>query len=172
MKEINGYPKYSISINGDVWSELKKRFLKPHICHHGYKSVFLGKKLLKVHRLIAINFIPNPDNKPCVNHKDGNKLNNSLENLEWCTYQENTKHAWETGLMFHSNSARKKTSDRMLKLTGVNHISAIKVLDTKSGNVFGMIADAAKSIGISPPHLSRMLNGKRHNKTNFIYLEN
>lgn len=175
MKEIKNYPGYFVSKNGEVWSSFKKKYLKQHECFYGYKSVSIKvnkkTKILKIHRLIAIHFIPNPENKPCVNHIDGNKINNSIDNLEWCTYKENSKHAWQTGLIFTTNNQRKLTSERMKKFTGVNHISAIKVLDTKNGKIFGMIADAAKSIGITAPHLSRMLNGKRPNKTNFIYLK-
>ena len=68
----------------------------------GYKQVLLtrnNKKQIKlVHRLVAEAFLDNYDEKPCVNHKDGNKLNNNLENLEWCTYAENSNHAWKIGL--------------------------------------------------------------------------
>lgn len=56
-------------------------------------------KQLKVHRIVAENFIPNPDNKPCVNHIDGNKLNNHAANLEWVTYSENTIHAIDNDLL-------------------------------------------------------------------------
>lgn len=65
---------------------------------NGYKHVKIGNKLIYVHRLVATAFIPNPDNKPQVNHKDGNKSNNNVNNLEWVTAKENSRHAVETGL--------------------------------------------------------------------------
>lgn len=68
----------------------------------GYPVVwmyYVGKhKWVKVHQLVALAFIENPENKPMVNHKDGDKANNTRENLEWCTAKENVQHAWEAGL--------------------------------------------------------------------------
>ena len=55
-------------------------------------------KALKIHQEVAKAFIPNPENKPCINHIDGNKLNNTVTNLEWCTFSENTRHAFTTRL--------------------------------------------------------------------------
>ena len=68
------------------------------IDHCGYRHSILNRKNRNVHRVIAETFIPNPNNLPCVNHKDGNKLNNSADNLEWCTHSENTLHSYRTGL--------------------------------------------------------------------------
>jgi len=78
------------------------RIMPATIQKKGYKAVMFhinGKaKCTKVHRLVAEAFIPNPDNLPCINHIDGNKLNNQASNLEWCTYQQNMQHAVRTGL--------------------------------------------------------------------------
>lgn len=67
-------------------------------------------KTYKVHRLVAICFIENPDDKPCVNHKDGIKYNNSLDNLEWVTHQENMQHACDTGLVIRKGSKNSRAT--------------------------------------------------------------
>lgn len=73
-----------------------EKIMSPRVCVKGYKSVGLNKNGVQyhksVHRLVANAFIPNPDNKPCVNHIDGNPSNNKIENLEWATHRENRKH--------------------------------------------------------------------------------
>ena len=115
-KDIEGYEGlYQVSTCGNIKSLAKSRkngngryyiqkekLLKQSFTTTGYKKVELYKdgkrKSFKVHRLVAIAFIPNPDNKPEVNHIDGNKINNNIDNLEWVTSSENSIHAYETGL--------------------------------------------------------------------------
>lgn len=81
----------------------KGKILKQSLTTTGYKKVTLcdknhKRKHAKVHRLVAMAFIPKPKNKNLINHKDGNPLNNRMENLEWCTYSENITHAYQNGL--------------------------------------------------------------------------
>ena len=92
------HEKYFIWPDGAVFNPFGRK-LGVHINRNGYKFVVLGRNGDEfLHRLIAEAFIPNPNNLPIINHIDGNKLNNSIENLEWCTHSQNTLHAYETGL--------------------------------------------------------------------------
>lgn len=93
--------EYTITKNGDIYNSKGKK-LKQHLNKFGYYRVSLfidGKKVNQsVHRLVAKQFVKNPDNKPCVNHIDGCKTNNNYMNLEWVTNSENVKHAYKLGL--------------------------------------------------------------------------
>lgn len=98
---IEGYPNYTISDSGVVMSRTTGKPLIGTVAS-GYRKVMLRNtgsyKFFLVHRLVGLAFIPNPENKPCVNHIDGDKKNNAASNLEWCTYSENTRHAVRLGL--------------------------------------------------------------------------
>lgn len=103
MKEIEIAPNYAVDVDGKIYNRKTGNALAQRLNRDGYLVVELWKENKKtvytVHRFVAKAFIPNPDNLPCVNHKDGNKANNKVENLEWVTYSQNTIHAFELGLM-------------------------------------------------------------------------
>lgn len=102
FKDIINYEGYyQISNLGNVKSLITNKILKYAIDGNGYKHIALcknGQRSFRIHKLIANAFISNPENKPCINHKDGNKLNNTISNLEHCTFSENRFHAVKTGL--------------------------------------------------------------------------
>lgn len=95
-KKIDGFPNYSVSDDGQVRNDKSGRILKLHLNGSGYLQVGLsrnGKLYMRcVHKLVALAFIPNPENKPEANHKDGDKLNCKVANLEWMTHKENHLH--------------------------------------------------------------------------------
>ena len=99
-RQIKDYPRYSVSNLGRVKNNDTDKVLKGYADYKGYQRVCIHcrgeriRKDLKVHRLVAEAFVPNPDNKPQVNHIDGNKQNNAASNLEFCTNQENQLHAY------------------------------------------------------------------------------
>lgn len=91
------HDNYVVFKTGEIYNLYGKE-ISGHIDRCGYKEVMLNNKQCRVHRIVAETFIPNPDNKKCVNHIDGNKLNNCFNNLEWVTHSENTLHAYRIGL--------------------------------------------------------------------------
>lgn len=119
---IRNHPNYLINSNGDVRNIKTNKFMKKSISGTGYLTCFIDNKNQLLHRLLAETFIPNPDNLPCVNHKDGNKLNNDLSNLEWCTHSENNKHAYRTGLKKYAFDKGEKSPNHKLNKEQVDYI--------------------------------------------------
>jgi len=101
-KDVPGFERYKVSNLGQLYSK-RGWFINPTLDSCGYPQVKLYTtpkifKSFKVHKVVALAFLPNPDNLPFLNHMDGNKQNARLSNLERCTAQHNTIHAWKLGL--------------------------------------------------------------------------
>ena len=120
-KDVEGYESlYQISNFGRIRKFSKNRILILSVWDSdGYNSITLSKDnsplSFLVHRLVAQAFIPNPENKPQVNHIDGNKKNNHVENLEWVTASENMQHAYDNGLIIKTSESMKIASDIAMK---------------------------------------------------------
>lgn len=163
--QISGFPEYYVADDGNIYSRNYKqtgRFkkLKPSIDRCGYLFVGLqknGKKYNKlVHRLVAETFIPNPRNKPQVNHIDGNKTNNNVENLEWCTRHENMQHAYN---VLHRNPSfgKKGKTGKKCPLSKI-------VLQIKDGEViaeFYGTMEAQRRTNINNSSISLCCHNKR-----------
>lgn len=108
--------KFEVSDFGDIRNINTGNVLKLNIVGSGYLGVCVSlgsrknKKLFKAHRAVLESFTKNTLSKPCVNHKDGNKLNNNLSNLEWSTHQENIKHAFDNELIITSKGVNRPQS--------------------------------------------------------------
>lgn len=145
---VIGYNNYEVSQCGLVYRKeyvikkklkqgitdvvMKRILMKIHIDRRGYNRVHLanGKKhtLVLLHRIVALAHIPNPENLPQVNHKDGNKNNNNVNNLEWITLIENMRHSWEIGLRKMGAGEKHPTA----KLTNEQVIDIFKSSLTKT----------------------------------------
>lgn len=111
-KDLGDY--YLVSNTGEIKGVKTGKIRKKNINHEGYYFVCVSlgsreeKPLIKVHRAVAETFLDNFNNYPVINHKDGNKLNNFVDNLEFCTQQQNIQHAVENNLFKHNKPIKKK----------------------------------------------------------------
>lgn len=132
--------------------------IKQHINKFGYMNIRLSKNgiqsNIKVHRIVAMAFIDNPENKPFINHIDGNKKNNDVNNLEWCTQSENIVHAYKAGLM--------------MSRSGFNHHYSRFILNKSTGIFYGSVTEAALAHCIKPDTLRSMIIGRIKNRTDIV----
>lgn len=153
---------------------IRKELMKqPYINKKGYCIVGLSnngvKVNMKLHRIVASAFIPNPNNYPQINHKNGNKSDNRVVNLEWCTGKHNIQHAVKNGLKPVTDRQRKSASDMMKKKVGGLNYAAKLVVNIESGIFYDTTKEAAESISKTRRTFSKYLSGLRKNTTSLRY---
>lgn len=167
-RPVTGYPGYQVSTDGEVRNAATGRKLKPIQGSTGYSHVTLcdnGRHhQTSIHRLVAQEFIANPENKPIVNHIDGNKANNHVDNLEWCTSSENMKHAYRTGLQ------KPIPSQIECSLARSAEVRRRPVRNTDTGVEYPSIAECAKAENLQHSAISFHLAGKAK-RPRFEYID-
>ena len=168
--KISKNTNYSINVDGQIinkYGEIKV----PQRSSKGYLRVKLYNNGVptheSIHKLVAETFIPNPDNKPEVNHRDGNKQNNHVSNLEWATKSENMIHAYQTGLVKpHATYGMRGHTNPNGGRKGL----PIRIIETNE--IFNSVKDCAEAIGGSDRRICECAKGKRdsHCGYHFEYL--
>jgi hypothetical protein len=145
---------YHIFIDGSLYNSKTKKYKKWTKDTNGYMKTQIWQNGVCInisqHRILAMYFIENNLNKAQVNHINGIKHDNRLENLEWVTQSENSKHSFANGLQKVTRPCK-------------------KVVDLMYGNIYNSVTDASISLGISRSHLSNMLSGRVKNNTNLVF---
>lgn len=174
FRKVVGNDNYSISSNGRLLNKkgkekvLQKKddgYLKADLYKNGERST------KRIHRLVAEAFIPNPENKPDVNHKDGNKSNNSVYNLEWVNKSENMIHARDNGLL-HPNPLRGDAHPRPMlgrKNPNASIANSRKVMIIETGEIFNSIKDCAIAIGGSDRAICECLYGRQRSHRGYHF---
>ena len=184
-KDITGFPGYQVSNLGNVRSleRYKVKWNRYQYINIKYKGQMLKQRKLRgylsvgmwkdkkmynktIHRLVALAFLPNPNNYPIINHKDGDKQNNNVENLEWCTFSHNTKEAYRLGLNHISNKHRESARTRGL---ASGKRVAQKDLSGNIIKIFNSGRQASIELGISQGNISQCCNGKMKSTCGFLW---
>lgn len=145
--------------------EKKSQIMKPHINYKGYAICCISyknkKKHIPIHRMVALAFIPNPNNYPQINHIDGNKKNNCVNNLEWCNNSLNQLHAYKMGLNKRVENAGRKRIQ----------ICKIDMKTKEIIEIYNSINDASKENKLNAANINSVRKGKRNHCGGFIWKE-
>jgi hypothetical protein len=169
IKEHTIHKNYLITTNGDVISKNYRRkgvprLLKNSKDRYGYIHVVIKQKPRRVHRLVAQTFIPNPENKPFINHIDGVKANNNINNLEWVTQSENELHAHKIGL---------KKGIMLGRIGSLSHLSKkVKQIDIKTGKtikIWDCVIEATTSLNLCSSGISRACSNELKQSGGYIW---
>lgn len=146
--------KYEVSDKGEIRNKKTKRILHQFVGKDGYVRTQFDGKTKTVHRIVAKAFLKTSKNKLFVNHKDGNKQNNNVSNLEWCTSSENQKHAYKHNLktrLIGSKNGRSKLTNENVEFIKKNYVPCSKIYGAKA---------LSKRFGVAPQTISAVITGQ------------
>jgi len=161
------FSTHTIDKSGNIFSTISNKILKTELSNTGYLQIKVtvkpNVKHFYIHRLMGEEYIPNPLSLKCVNHKDGNKLNNNIENLEWCTYSENSQHSYDK--LGRKAAPTGKFSKDCLSSKPVAQYSLIGKLIKE----YYSAKDVTVGTNFNRPGISMCANGKKNTHKGFIW---
>lgn len=171
MKYKKIFDNYIIYENGEIYSLKSNKKLKGILHNNGYLYVRINKKQYSIHRLVAKTFISNLENKPQVNHIDGNKKNNKVENLEWCNASENRKHALKNKLA-KINTKNQLINAKINIKKAIEH-NKIEIYQFDKNmryiNKYNSIKEASDETKCNQTHISLCAKKKQHTCGGYIW---
>ena len=175
LGRVRSLDRKSRNRNGEIL--LKGKVLKCYTSSHGYPTATLSKngirKKIAVHILVGKAFIPNNENKPEINHIDGNKSNNVVTNLEWVTYSENLIHAWRTGLTKNTEKRKQRALKNLEIIRSKPSKKRKKVYCYETNKTYSCLDEAHKDTTVAKIDISRVARGiyKQAKGFHFKYIE-
>ena len=174
---VKGYENYIVNEDGTVYSLFTNKVLKPNIMKTGYHTVELfndsGSRRLSIHRLVAEAYIPNPEGLPQVNHKDENKANNSVDNLEWCTAKENMNYGTakvrrtKSRKWFYATERIKETARKNGKAACKKVVQSSRDLEFIAS--YDSVKQAATLLNINASHISECCKGSYKTAGGYVW---
>lgn len=172
-KSIDGYPNYMVSNMGNVKNVKTNLILKWSLFSGGYYGVVIRngnkKHSFTIHKLVATHFLPNPENKPCVDHINGDRTDNRAENLRWTTHKENMNNPITKNRL--SKVKRIEMKNKFLGVVSKEHPASIPILQfTKDGEFirkWDCISDVKKQLKIDNGNIGECCRGKRKTAGNY-----
>lgn len=166
-KVIDNFPNYSIDEQGTITNLTTGHTKSCWLCKNGYYYADLQrsgfKRKIPLHRLIALAFLPNPENKRTVNHVDGNKVNNDLSNLEWATDKENMQHAYNNNLNHQPRKTSNTEADHLFItriMTGTTITALAKELHVSISQLSYRMKEAAKRLNMETEYAAELWRQK------------
>lgn len=156
--------RYGVSEDGRIYSYITNKLLRPNKSKQGYLYFSPGaNRKASIHRQVAFAYVPNPNNYPVVNHKDGNKSNNHYTNLEWTTHSQNTKHAFENKLIMPAGLGRLGKLNARSKPVLQFTLESIFIREWECAY------QAEREAGFNSATISEVCNGKHKSHKGYIF---